>query len=289
MNAVAALINDGKRLHLQHGPIDLIIEVTATEQQVQKAYTRAIDCFSGLLEKLVEELALLRRPSGETALAELNGSVARRMWTAASRFPGHFTTPMIAVAGAVADEVLQSITSGLTLGRVLVNNGGDIALYLGPGQHTDIGVVANPGSGMLAAKVRLGEHDGIGGVATSGWQGRSLSMGIADSVTVVAADAAIADAAATLIANAVALENCAVVEQQRACDIDPDSDLGARLVTTRVGQLTDAEIFRALANGLDQAQRMKQHGNIVDAHLCLRHYYETTDRREHSSKSIVQA
>ena len=43
------------------------------------------------------------------------------------------------------------------------------------------------------------------GIATSGWRGRSFSLGIADAVTVLAATAAEADAAATVIANAVDL------------------------------------------------------------------------------------
>ncbi len=277
MSAVAALINDGRRLHLQHGPIDLIIEVSASADAVQQAYQQAVDRFATVLTELVAELPSLRQPAGSQV--SLHGTVALRMQTATARFPRYFTTPMIAVAGAVADEVLQSLRRDLLLPRVLVNNGGDIAIYLGPQQHTDIGVVANPLSGKLAATIRLTPDDGVGGIATSGCHGRSLSLGIADAVTVLAANAATADAAATLIANAVTLPDCAAIERCQARELDADSDLGDREVTVAVGPLSEAQIKAALNAGLAVAEQMKHDGHIVDAHLSLRDYHKTTDSR----------
>ena len=75
------------------------------------------------------------------------------------------------------------------------------------------------------------------GVATSGWRGRSFSLGIADAVTVFAGTAAVADAAATLIANAVDLPGHPAFARAPARRCDPQSDLGERLVTVDVGPL----------------------------------------------------
>jgi uncharacterized protein len=65
----------------------------------------------------------------------------------------------------------------------------------------------------------------VRGIATSGWRGRSFSRGIADSVTVLAKTAAMADAAATVIANAVNVVHPGIVRRP-ACDIRDDSDWG---------------------------------------------------------------
>ena len=125
------------------------------------------------------------------------------MHAATAPFADRFVTPMAAVAGAVADTVLAAIRTTPGIERAYVNNRGDIAIHLTPGQVIDIGVVPELRRPLATAALRLRHGQGIGGVATSGWDGRSFSLGIADAVTVLAASAAEADAAATLIANAV--------------------------------------------------------------------------------------
>ena len=107
------------------------------------------------------------------------------------------------------------------------------------------------------------------GVATSGWQGRSQSLGIADSVTVLAPTAAAADAAATLIANAVDLPGHRAIRRCPAREISPDSDLGARLVTVEVGPLGQRDIDRALDAGLAFARGVADKGLIRAARLSL--------------------
>ena len=67
------------------------------------------------------------------------------------------------------------------------------------------------------------------GIATSGRHGRSFSLGIADAVTVLARTASQADAAATIIANAVDLPGHPAIVRCRRDELQPDSDLGARL------------------------------------------------------------
>jgi ApbE superfamily uncharacterized protein (UPF0280 family) len=117
--------------------------------------------------------------------------------------------------------------------------------------------------------VRLCQRDGIGGIATSGAGGRSFSLGIANSVTVLARSAAEADVAATLIANAVDLPEEPRIRRERASDLQPDSDLGDRLVVTNVPALTEAQCDRALARGRARAEAFLAAGRISGAALFL--------------------
>jgi uncharacterized protein len=266
---VAATTADGTRLHLQHGPIDLIVEASGEKEAVAAAYRRAWDRFRPLLDELVEELPLLRSPFGQEHEA-LRGVVARRMASAVSRFPGRFVTPMAAVAGAVADEICDAMwTTHAALRRCAVNDGGDIAIRLGPAESFVVGVVPKPHRPALLGTATIRAQDRVRGVATSGRHGRSFSLGIADSVTVLAADAAVADAAATLIANAVDLPGHPAILRTPAVELEPDSDLGERLVTVGVGPLADDEVGAALREGLAEAERMRAAGTIEAAVLCL--------------------
>ncbi|MFU8776380.1 MAG: UPF0280 family protein [Roseovarius sp.] len=258
--AVAALLADG-RLHLQHGPIDLII---GADGDRQAAFAAAAARFKTVLEELVTELPLLRRAVG----VRPKGRIARRMHDAVRPHGGVFVTPMAAVAGAVAEDVLAAMVSAAPLSRAYVNNGGDIALHL-----TGVARFCMAVAGL--DNTRLGEidivaADPVRGLATSGQGGRSLSMGIADTVTVLAGSAAAADVAATLIANAVDLPGHPAIRRIPARKMDPDSDLGARLVVTHVGPLTGAEAAQALFNGEGLAQDMVQRGLIHAAALFLR-------------------
>ncbi|MDC3234953.1 UPF0280 family protein [Candidatus Puniceispirillum sp.] len=276
-----------QRLHLQHGPIDLIIRADGAKDVVIDAFARAADAFDGLLATLVEELPILRAPANASPPPHLEGLVAKRMGEAIRphlhRYDsGDFITPMLAVAGSVADYILYAMGGGLD--RAIVNNGGDIALHLSKGTFFDIGIAddrdvyfsnfTRKASGKLAGnmplkgQIRLSHEDKIGGVATSGWRGRSHSLGIADSVTVLAKTAADADVAATLIANAISVSS-PVILRQPANELAPDSDLQDRLVTVAVGFLTDDEIYRALAAGSSLATAMHQDGQIAAVYARL--------------------
>ncbi len=262
MSAVAARLGDG-RLHLQHGPIDLVIEAFGAADEIERAYAQAIDRFGDILTTLVGELAVLRRPVGE-AYPLLQGPVARRMAEAVWPHRAAFITPMAAVAGAVADEMLQAMARGRTLAKAYVNDGGDIAIHLAPGQSLRAGIFAQALDG-----VALVTHERpVRGIATSGWGGRSFSLGIADSVTVLAATAAAADAAATMIANAVIADHPAI-ERRPAHSLDPDSDLGERLVTVAVGALPLEIVDTALDRGLAEARRLRLCGLIDSAALSV--------------------
>lgn len=264
--AFAAMLPDGKRLHLQQGPIDLVIGADGSEAEVAAAYAQAAAAFPAILPRLVEELPALRRAVGPDSA--LFGPVARRMFAAVRPHWGCFITPMAAVAGAVADEILAAMTRGRRLTRAYVNNGGDIALHLGPGTRFEIGMVSRIDHADIDGIARIEAEQPVRGIATSGWGGRSFSLGIADAVTVLARNAAEADAAATLVANAVTLDHPGI-GRTPADSLDPDSDLGGRLVTIAVPTLTPAEIDGALTAGAAIADAMRRRGQIFAACLSL--------------------
>ena len=264
MGPQAALLPDG-RLHLHHGPIDLVIMAEARNAEATRiAFRAARDRFLTVLEEIVSELSLLRKPLANVP----SWDIPRRMHAAcAAVAQGDFITPMAAVAGSVADEVLAAMLATTPLTRAYVNNGGDIALHLAPGQTYRAAIAGL--DGQLNGQITISAGDGIGGIATSGQGGRSLSLGIATSVTVLARNAATADAAATLIANAVDLPGHPAITRRPAQDIQPDSDLGARPVVTHVAPLTPADIARALASGAARAQKLVAAGPIAAAALVL--------------------
>lgn len=266
MSAHWALLPDG-RLHLQEGPIDLVIGLEGTRAAIAEAAAKATTRFEGLLAGLVAELPLLRQPLGADRPA-LRGAVARRMAEAVWPFRAGFITPMAAVAGAVAEEILAALagTRGLTAAHV--NNGGDIAIYLAPGASLRVGVVQRLALALPEALIRLRAGDGVQGIATSGWPGRSFSRGIADAVTVLAASASRADAAATVIANAVDAAHPSI-HRVPAQQLDPDSDLGDLPVTVAVGPLPEAVAAAALDAGEARAETLLSAGLIQGAALVV--------------------
>ena len=258
-------------LSLQDGPIDLIVLAEGSEAARRAAWNAAAICFGGILDRLCAELPLLRT-SVAPGVPWPADPIARRMRAAVeplARFG--FITPMAAVAGAVAEAVLAAMVAAAPLRRAAVNNGGDIALHLEPGERFATGMVARPvpGAPDLFGRVVLRDADRVRGIATSGWRGRSFSLGIADAVTVLAARAAAADAAATVIANAVDLPGHPAVQRCPATDLQPDSDLGERPVTHAVGALAEAEIATALDAGLRRAEALVAACEIIAAALHL--------------------
>ncbi|MBS0559393.1 MAG: UPF0280 family protein [Proteobacteria bacterium] len=270
MTAQAALLPDG-RLHLQHGPIDCICRAWGSPESVTRAYRQAAEAFPAILPALARELVVLRAPLPSPTP---RGPVARAMHAAVSPFSERFITPMAAVAGAVADHVLTAMLDGTALDRAFVNDGGDIAFHLAPGQTLRCGVVADLATPGLDAVAVLDAAQPARGIATSGRAckgrgGRSFSFGIADAVTVLATTAARADAAATVIGNAVDLPGHLAILRRPASDIDPDSDLGDRPVTWEVGTLIPSEIDTALDAGVAVAETLHRAGLIAGAALAL--------------------
>jgi ApbE superfamily uncharacterized protein (UPF0280 family) len=263
------------RLHLHEGPIDLVIGAEGSPDAVSEAYRRAANRFDGLLASLVGELATLRTPIGDEP-SEVFGPVAKRMIAAVRPHVGHFITPMAAVAGAVADEICATMSTVDEVRKIYVNDGGDIAFHLGTGESLAVGLVPVLVDAQLGGSVEISSDMSVRGIATSGMDGRSFSFGIADAVTVLASSAASADAAATLIANAVDADHPAI-ERVPASSLDPDSDLGDRLVTVERGSLPLETIDSALSQGEEFARRLLKRRLINAAFFSCEGHIRTVD------------
>ena len=266
---IVRMLPDGRRLHLHDGPIDLIVQAFGKDDQVCQAYDSAARRFITILDELCAELPLLRQavpPGGPPP----QGPVAQRMAAAVEPYAERcFITPMAAVAGAVAQEVLETMTKSAELARCFVNNGGDVALHLAADESFSVGLVDRPDQPSLFGALRICSEDSIRGLATSGWRGRSFSLGIADAVTVLAKDAPAADAAATIIANAVDLPQHPGIVRVPACELAPDNDLGDLAVTRSVPELCPSEIHQALASGTSVAEELISKRLVLAAALHL--------------------
>ena len=267
MTATRARLS-ANRWHFQHGPIDLVIEADGEATVVEAAHAAAWLRFVPLLDELVAELPRLKQ--AVTAVCPLRGPVARTMWRACAPHRAHFITPMAAVAGAVADALIGCYRRN-GIRRAWVNNGGDIALHLARGASVRVGLVADLACfdargwrGVVETDGRFAITDSmpVRGIATSGWRGRSFSCGIADSVTVLARTAAQADAAATMIANAVDVDDPRIVRAP-ASTLKDDSDLGDLAVTVDVPPLGALAVRRALVAGVARAEALRADGLIA--------------------------
>jgi hypothetical protein len=265
---------DTGRWHFQHGPIDLILEMDAPVEVRERSIAACWQRFQSVLTQLVAELQQLREPA-QKAVA-MRGSVAARMVQACAAFAAErFITPMAAVAGAVADELIEHCKrSGER--RAFINNGGDIALHLTPGASYRVGICSNierarnitDVARVLDSVFVIDDTVPVRGVATSGWRGRSLSLGIADSVTVLAHNAAAADAAATMIANAVDCDFPGIIRMP-ANQLKDDTDLGSLPVTVDVPLLPPEAVAAALESGRAEAQHWCARGSLYAAALFL--------------------
>lgn len=259
MSGVQSALLPGDRLHLQHGPIDLVIGVDGDRGAAFAAAERRL---GSVLAELMDEIDLLRCARGPAP----KGAIALGMWKAVQRHEG-FVTPMAGVAGAVAETVLHAMLEGAAMTRAYVNNGGDIALHLAGDATFVVGMADRVGDAL--GKITLTAEGPVRGIATSGQWGRSLSFGIAENVTVLAETASLADVAATLIAGAVDLERHPSITRVPANELREESDLGSRKVVVQIGVLSKDDVAQALENGAALARAMQREGLIQAASLHL--------------------
>ncbi|MDB2697240.1 UPF0280 family protein [Alphaproteobacteria bacterium] len=252
------------RLFLNHGPIDIVLEAFGKDKPL--AYEKAKKYFSTLLNELVLDMDLLKKEV--VPHRNFNNKISQSMQNATEKFYPDFITPMAAVAGSVADNILNILVKDTKLEKAYVNNGGDVSFYLTENQTVKSSLASIPN---IIAEIDY--KDKSRGIATSGWRGRSFSLGIADSVTVLADNAAMADAAATMIANSVNIKNHPSIIKKPAEEIYEDSDLKNLMVTVEVGDLKQSEIEDALRNGNEVGKTYLENGLInsalIELHNCF--------------------
>ena len=256
------------------GPMRLVIRAWNKDQPQTKLARRAAKESILYLERIARFRPLLSRPLPE--IVELpEDELALRMITSARAIGDHDLTPMAAVAGTIADAVADWLFERGTT-RAIVNNGGDIAIRLAQGEAATVGVRPQVNSPHISHVMRLEGSPSTWGVTTSGVGGRSFTRGIASAVTVLAANASAADAAATAVANACFVEDKGII-QMPAEKMDPSSDLAGINVTTAVGSLSSENILIALDSARQKAEYLFQENLITGAFIALGNVHTITD------------
>jgi len=248
------------------GPMRLVIRAWDQKQPQIKLAQRAAEESILYLERIARCGTILRRPIPN--IKELpEDELALRMIASVRTIGDDDLTPMAAVAGTIADAVANWLyEQGLT--KVIVDNGGDIAVRLADGETVTVGVRPQVTSRHISHVIYLDSGCSTWGVTTSGVGGRSLTRGIASAVTVLATNASVADAAATAIANACFVKDDRII-QLPAEKIDPASDLKDIPVTTEVGPLSSDKISIALDAAQRKAEYLSQKGVIIGAFITL--------------------
>lgn len=231
-----------------------------------------------LLEDLAKFLPVLKRRSEELNIEDRLPDIVRRMIEATKKMEEPDLTPLAAVAGTTSEMVADFIFSkGGT--KVIVENGGDIALRLREGELASVGVKTAIDSKQPGYRISIDSTMGIGGVATSGLGGRSFTKGIASAVTVLAEKASMADAAATVIGNFTNIDDPKIT-RTLAEEIYPDTDIAGQWVTIKVGELGQEKIEQALNNGLSKAYSICQNELIGGALISVQGQTVWTDSLE---------
>lgn len=255
------------KIYLENGPTQMVIEAKHHEQPMRKEVVEAANMVPSLLESLVEVLPLAKQPW--PSITKLKGlpEVLRRMLISVSATNDKTLTPMAAVAGAFADIVADNLFSnGAT--KVIVNNGGDIALRQKSGESTEVGISPRSGGAKPTHYIHIDAENGIGGVTTSGLGGRSFTLGIADAVVALGKDASFADACSTLIANHTDVA-CSNIIREPAQRVFRDTDIAGMWVTTHVKDLPDWAVDEALSRGLKKTEALVKDDVILGAIIYL--------------------
>lgn len=248
------------------GPMRLRISAWVGRLPQPLEALRAAQESMSFLEQVAADRPVLFGAWGSVCKEKL-GPLGRGMWESVAMVGDPDLTPMAAVAGAIADKAADFLASrGMT--KVIVENGGDVALRLAQGEKIVVGVRPRVDREGLSHCLRLGGEKPSWGVATSGLGGRSFTRGIAWSATVLAQRASTADAAATAVANATWIP-CGQVRRAKAAQLDPYSDIAKLEVTLEVGELPFEVASKGLEKGLARALDLKAAGVIEGAFLCV--------------------
>jgi ApbE superfamily uncharacterized protein (UPF0280 family) len=252
---------------LDYGPMRMFISVSENGKPlIQLAEEGALFAMK-VLEDLAKFISVIKKKSQVLEIEEDFPDVIRRMIEATKKMKEPDLTPLAAVAGTASDMVADFIFSrGGT--KIIVDNGGDIAIRLREGEVARVGVKTEIDAKQPTYLISIDSTMGIGGVATSGLGGRSFTKGIASAATVLSQTAAFSDAAATVIGNFTNVEDPSIV-RSLAEKIYPDTDIAGEWVTIKVGKLSQEKIDEALNNGLSKAHSVYQRGLITGALIAL--------------------
>jgi ApbE superfamily uncharacterized protein (UPF0280 family) len=267
-------LSDGTVL-VNYGPMHLFISAFENGKPLVNLAEEGAQLAIQVLEDLAKFLPVIKKKSLELEVEEAFPDVVRRMIEATKKMEELDLTPLAAVAGAVSDMVADFMfRKGGT--KIIVDNGGDIAIRLRDGEVAKVGVKTEIDAKQPAYLIPIDSTMEIGGVATSGLGGRSFTKGIASAATVLSETASFSDAAATVIGNFTNIEDPSITKSL-AEKIYPDTDIPGEWVTVEVGKLSQKKIEEALNNGLSKAYSICEKGWINGALIALQGRVVWTD------------
>jgi len=260
---------------VDHGPMHMLISAFENGKPLINLAEEGAHFAIQILEDLAKFLPVIKKKSLELEVAETIPDVVRRMIEATKKMEEPDLTPLAAVAGTTSDVVADFIFSkGAT--KIIVDNGGDIAIRLREGEVARVGVKTEIDARQPTYLFSIDSTMGVGGVATSGLGGRSFTKGIASAATVLSETASLADAAATVVGNFTNIEDPNIMKSL-AEEIYPDTDINGEWVTVKVGKLSQEKIEEALNSGLSKAYSIYQKGLVKGALIALQGKVVWTD------------
>ena len=252
---------------VDYGPMRMFISAFENGKPLVSLAEEGAHLAMNVLEDLARFLPVIKKKSQELEVKQTFPDVVRRMIESTKKMGEPDLTPLAAVAGTASDAVADFIFSKGGA-KIIVDNGGDIAIRLREGEVARVGVKTEIDASRPAYLISIDSTMGIGGVATSGLGGRSFTKGIASAATVLSETASFADAAATVIGNFTIVEDPNIL-RSLAEEIYPDTDIAGEWVTTRVGGLSQEKIAEALDKGLLKTCLICQKRLIVGALIAL--------------------
>ena len=257
----------------ENGPMRLVIQAfsgpVAEIELAKEAAEYAFNC----LARVAKAQPLLKQRHGVIRSIP-EDDIARAMFESVNVIGDQDLTPLAAVAGTIADFVADWLFDRRAT-RVIVDNGGDIAIRLKAGESASVGLRPVIQTQEITHLIRIDARFPSWGVNTSGLGGRSLTRGIASAVTAFAASSSVADAAATAIANACFADH-ENIHQAPAKSVDPSTDLGRMLVTVGISDLPEKTVLEALENSLRKATAIQKRGHIRGALIAVGGHFAIT-------------
>ena len=253
---------------VDYGPMRMVISVFEKEKPLIDLAREGAHLAILVLEDLANFLPVIKRKVLGLKVKENIPEVVQTMIEATKRMEEPDLTPLASVAGAASDVVADFIFRQRGT-KVIVDNGGDIAIRLREGEVAKVGVKTDIHAARPTYLFSIDSSMGIGGVATSGLGRRSFTKGIASAATVLSKTAALADAAATVIGNFTNVEDSGI-RRSLAERIYPDTDIAGEWVTTGIGSLSAGKIDKAVRNGLSKAYTLCERGLIKGSLVAVK-------------------
>jgi ApbE superfamily uncharacterized protein (UPF0280 family) len=260
---------------VDYGPMRMRISVFDQGKPLPEMAKEGARLAIRVLQDLAQFLPVIKKKAHEVEMEEALPDVVRRMVEATKMMEEPDLTPLAAVAGAASDVVADFLVSrGGT--KIIVDNGGDVAIRLREGEVARVGIKTEINAKNPSYALAIDATMRVEGVATSGFGGRSFTKGIASAVTVLSGSASLSDAAATVIGNFTNAEDPNIT-RDLAERIYPDTDIIGEWVTIHVGNLSREKIEEALNNGLSKAYSLCKKGFIKGALITLKDRLVFTD------------